>query len=1061
MTESPASTCSVNQEDEDHTMGPASNPFSALGTPGSVASADDSIISTGKRTSKRLKRQSLSVIQQSSSSSKSLLPTSGKKEKKRRKSLSNEAIDFGPSAEEEQEDLPPMAGDDLPPLAGSPTPPPKSKKSNARRMSSIGPAKSDRRQTAESTDLRDLMATLQNSARRGTMDSFNTARDSMVSTPGDPNLGTAEKAKKKKEKKNNRRLTADGADLESLLAGLNDEAAASDTFHDASSSSSPQVAFASAPTPIPTNSSFGSPNLSISLTDVSNASSANTSVSSRVPTPHAKFANSSSTELDDEDEDVPPLPSSPIEPPKRTRSKRAASLGGAAQTQPKGILNKNKGKKRKKGRKSVAFGSPQAAEFNSSSPSASLTPMPTEAAKLKYIVPDNSMMSESSADTSTASASMMNITADSNNGNFESSDHHDGEDDNTVELEGDINALMTSVSQGHGTNEMDEDENTVELEGDISTLLANAVNSSPSPLLNSSCASADTVEADTTVELEGDLSQLLSAVTNTTNTLRRLSGESGGNLASATKSSPTAHHVNLALVTSPNSSFDAMMAAANNMPMVDLSKVKLDVCCKEIVNFCERGETKSFAQLVQEIESKLLDACYKSQTITPPITASPGKKNKKLTFSNNFVMGVVDEVLGACAEEVTAKMSETRSGGSKILSDIKAHNPDMLKTIQLGIRRSNTSPTCFPENIRNLYKKVQKAVLNDWTRWEEACTQALVKALKERKTEAEAELATIKEHEEKIEDALAKVKKSKSKAALKAKNEVLLARTATLDGLTADNSSLSAELKALEQEVAESSARATKAEEFQEKFVKAQAEKLKMAAATKELKLREKKFKMLEGLLLFSPVMVDSGKIIVDFTGGQMEETKVSLGFDLTDPTSISCFMLKKEEDKGRGKKRAKRRPKAGGGLGREAREFAKRRMEAVMDFVNNDLDVKSGKEIPNILQNIEFQIGRIELIAQEIGNLGNKFDSVLEYNASTGFFSLTLDFISRTQTAKLRAVFDVVDEDYPFTPLDAVLENVIGVKEVDKVGDLIRRNAEPGFGYLKRACDTISVYMK
>ncbi|GMI11395.1 hypothetical protein TrRE_jg10748, partial [Triparma retinervis] len=116
---------------------------------------------------------------------------------------------------------------------------------------------------------------------------------------------------------------------------------------------------------------FNNPNLSISLTDVSNASSANTSVSSRVPTPH-----------------VPPLPSSPIEPPKRTQPKRAASLGGAAQTQPKGILNKNEGKKRsslpaagkpmgddedtkegkggkkksrrrKKGGKSVAFGSPQ------------------------------------------------------------------------------------------------------------------------------------------------------------------------------------------------------------------------------------------------------------------------------------------------------------------------------------------------------------------------------------------------------------------------------------------------------------------------------------------------------------------------------------------------------------------------------------------------------------------------------------------------------------------------------------------------------------------------------
>lgn len=321
-------------------MGPATNAFSALGTPGSVASADDSVVSTGKRGSKRLKRQSLSVIQQSSSSSKSLLG-SGKKEKKRRKSLSNEAIDFGPSTTEDQEELPPMAGDDLPPLAGSPSPPPKAKK-GGRRMSSIGPAKSDRRQTAESTDLRELMATLQNSSRRGTMDSFNTARDSMVSTPGDPNLGTAEKIKKKKEKKNNRRLTADGADLESLLAGLNDEAAADETFHDAPSSEA-RVKFTEAPTPTPSNnSSFGSPNFSIDLTDVSNASSASTFVSSRVPTPHAKFNTSSQEE--EEDDDVPPLPNSPANPPKR-RSKRAASLGGGTNP-PKGILNKNKGKKR-------------------------------------------------------------------------------------------------------------------------------------------------------------------------------------------------------------------------------------------------------------------------------------------------------------------------------------------------------------------------------------------------------------------------------------------------------------------------------------------------------------------------------------------------------------------------------------------------------------------------------------------------------------------------------------------------------------------------------------------
>jgi len=235
-------------DEEEHTMGPVSNYFAALGTPGSVASAD-SAMSTGRRSSTQ-KRQSLSVIQQASSAT-SLVGSAKKKTRssKRRKSISTEALEFGPSAiepaakepeEKEDEDEEAVENvdkeqqeeDELPPMAGSPSPQPVKAK-NGRRKSSIGPSKS-RRDTAESSDLRDLMATLQNSARRSTLESFNTARDSLVSTPGDFGLGTAEKKKKKKEKKNNRRLTADGADLESLLAGLNEEAATDESFHDAS-----------------------------------------------------------------------------------------------------------------------------------------------------------------------------------------------------------------------------------------------------------------------------------------------------------------------------------------------------------------------------------------------------------------------------------------------------------------------------------------------------------------------------------------------------------------------------------------------------------------------------------------------------------------------------------------------------------------------------------------------------------------------------------------------------------------------------------------------------------
>ena len=199
-----------------------------------------------------------------------------------------------------------------------------------------------------------------------------------------------------------------------------------------------------------------------------------------------------------------------------------------------------------------------------------MTPMPTQEAKEKYTVPDGSMMSESSLDTSGGSLLP-----------------GDDDADNTVELEGDLNALMTSIGQGHGTDDQADDEHTVELEGDISALLKNA---------------DDTQHRDSTdgtIPLEGDMDSLLSTVSAGVSELRRLSAASPRGIADATKTSPTSHHVTLAppppAAADDDDEFSRLVNGCPPSTLIpkDLTAVKLDLCAVEIVGFCEREEKVS------------------------------------------------------------------------------------------------------------------------------------------------------------------------------------------------------------------------------------------------------------------------------------------------------------------------------------------------------------------------------------------------------------------------------------------------------------------------------------
>ena len=270
------------------------------------------------------------------------------------------------------------------------------------------------------------------------------------------------------------------------------------------------------------------------------------------------------------------------------------SMSTKASALPRSILNSSRkprdsiasmGSRRQSGvRRSVAFGSPEAAEYNVGSPSMSMTPMPSKQAKQLYVVPKNINQdaSMSSSNGSEASIELGNDTADLNdiNGVLDGSQ--------TMELEQDINAMFKQADAEANDESVDEGADspaasaTAELPADVHGLLAGAEQHYQTELegtlspANSSVASPGANNEDNTVELAGDVNALLAQ-----------------NLGAGTKT-PVASPTDSVEMTDAQS-----LASMNSRPRPSNSPTEED---------CENSATQSFQSKKLLFDSKVNQA---------------------------------------------------------------------------------------------------------------------------------------------------------------------------------------------------------------------------------------------------------------------------------------------------------------------------------------------------------------------------------------------------------------------------------------------------------------------
>ena len=898
-----------------------------------------------------------------------------------------------------------------------------------------------RRMTADAGDLRKLMADLHNSETKLSNNRF--SRGASLDAPTD------------------RRMTVDAGDLEGLMTDLN--------------SGTPMNMNANPPSVQFTSETPEQMNISENSTPPSGKNTSNSSdVSSRIPTPHAKFGS-----MDDISEDeLPPLATSPMEDEQAANEKkRSASMGTgilskadpkrSRMSMPAGTNNRRKsmdGRKSMGGRTRVAFGSPQAAEFNFGSPSGSLTPMPTSEVKEIFTIPSIRYSTESD-NTSTNSGDVsrtVELESELNDflNNLSREDAPAGDiienEDNTVELEEDISAMLQvappTPEQKVGTpiNEADKPTSLADSASKLNFEKAAcaAVSVIASADDNTSEAGTDIMEEDVTVDLESslgaiaglgleELSRRLSSTPIKDKAGRRLS------VASITKSAPATKSMSLMQPTEALKGIvfedPEMVVEMDVEPLEEMtisapspvaaagtdrrfSQQQIDITCAEIMEFSGPSDD------VASGASTFVNCC------------DAASDNAEICIP------AVNEIMALCVSEVEAKCEESLTG-EEVLAQLIPDAADSFAMVQAAVQKGNFlgQNQDIVDKFELLREKCKSNVLSEWNFWEEEVVKQLIMSLNETANGIKADVGAVALMEEQAANADNLIMELKTKIAKEARRRSLGRRKNAVKQLNEELELLNHQVEMASENLGKTKQRATISCEICKNYSQVSDSSKKTKQYKKDAKTACDKFTMLEGMLSWTPVYLEAKRTIIRFAG-EMKETTVHLGFE-NDSNIISAFLLQDEK--------TNVNTFTDFSFSANAKKFAAERVSQLREYLHKGATFNDATDIVRVTQLVQMQLGRIELVAREISLIGGEFESVIE--SDKGGHVMTVDF--STDQKKLRVCFEVGLE-YPFSPMNISLNPLIGDVNLDSVGDALVRNVKPGYGYVARVSDCISSYL-
>jgi hypothetical protein len=134
--------------------------------------------------------------------------------------------------------------------------------------------------------------------------------------------------------------------------------------------------------------------------------------------------------------------------------------------------------------------------------------------------------------------------------------------------------------------------------------------------------------------------------------------------------------------------------------------------------------------------------------------------------------------------------------------------------------------------------------------------------------------------------------------------------------------------------------------------------------------------------------------------------------------------------------------------------------LDANLQWLSDSLEADSDQSPSTISQNIQsymWSLGRLDFTAGELQGLLNRYKGRF-LRTGTRSFVLTVDFEGRV--SKLSVDFEM-GLTYHSLPLEVKMDVWEGNIDFEGIRKALVKNAKPGFGYLSKACDIVSAYVK
>ena len=416
------------------------------------------------------------------------------------------------------------------------------------------------------------------------------------------------------------------------------------------------------------------------------------------------------------------------------------------------------------------------------------------------------------------------------------------------------------------------------------------------------------------------------------------------------------------------------------------------------------------------------------------------------------MLDTVNQFLSAVCDSVEGNVEATRFDGAEI-DHIIATKMDEMRLIQRGVRSVGPNAERTVELLQSLARSVEEFALADWLSWETQVAEALKQSVEPVSADTETDMDQISAKVRLADDIHESMANMADRRVRKARRRSMCRRKTAV-------SKMEDELRDIELQIEEAEAEFEEQQKAKEMLVLMSDALRAESSAKSEMQLQKQtaeesrgKINSVEKLHIWSPLCMEDSEISVSFNE-LVKDPSMVVKFVNLQQRPIKCVPSLVAEQENRIVLKSVGSYKYSPSVA----AFVKARMQRLVEEVaarnGGNLTVSGMK---TTLQTLEWQIGRLELLAKEVQRIISHHEGVLYRNNIGGDEAFGIRF---DMGGKLRVKI-LLNNSFAHGPINLTLDQVEEDVDVSRIRRQLLKNSKSGFGSMSRAIDIIAAAIR